>query len=290
MNWHTLSIIVIGLVLGCSKNAREPQSDSESVHDARATPDRLVSNVAAEPVSEMRAERLRETFLFPHSKPSPSLIQELKAEDRMPLMARYLQESELTNKLALTIALGFVGNEETVTELKNTLLRFSKFDPLNAQEESVLLFTVEALGFLAREHDSAFRFLNEATSPWFWKQNTTWRSEGRSNDAQVFAGRALASLAYSERPEVEQVIERLKEQPMFDDFQGGYWLLDSALVDAAFFREFLQNRGLDGLKAIYGTEEILNEFTTWARTENGKGWRQWSKQWREIDARSFSPN
>src|SRR5436190_8118568 len=43
------------------------------------------------------------------------------------------------------------------------------------------------------------------------------------------------------------------------------------LVDAAFFHNLLQNEGLNYLKRIYGTEQIMREFHKWIDSESGKG-------------------
>src|SRR5439155_18364004 len=95
------------------------------------------------------------------------------------------------------------------------------------------------------------------------------------------ATRAITSLAYAGRPEVGDVIDLLKQHPFVSDGKGGGWNLDSAIVDAAFFHDLIQDRGFEYLKQYYGTDELSRQFPAWRNSENGKQWVEWIQQWRK---------
>ena len=205
---------------------------------------------------------------------------ELKPEDRPALLARYRQEKEVTNKFAATVALGFVGDGETVKEFTNTLMNFQANRPLNSKERSMMFQTIQALGFLAKDYDSAFAFLMKAADPGFWKLEIRWRTEDADYDYTAFAGRALWAIGASQRPEANQIFARLKQQPAIPFSEGGVWRpMTGALVDAVFVHQLIQEKGLDHFKRIYRTHQFMDELDTWLRTPVGQEWREWMTQW-----------
>jgi hypothetical protein len=300
---------LLWIAFGCSKSAtetgHEPSrmasiSNGEATYPSRAlvTQPRLITNSSSgrtsgplskdsDSADELPKDALTGIQKYLNQKPSPHWLVQLKPEDQKVFLPRY-ENQQLTNKLALTIALAWIGDENVVSAFKKTLLERKPDRPLSLEERNVMLFTIEGMGLLARRSDSAWEFLNQAIDPRFWKSNASFDLGGGSDQYRWLAVRAISSLGYSGRPEVEVLFQRLKENPFISDGQGGGWLLDSALIDGIFFNELIQNRGIDYLKRIYGTEESVREFQAWKESETGKNWIGWLKQWRKEHPKEAS--
>lgn len=280
--WYQVFGFLVWLSFGaaCSKEASQTRSaDSQPALEGREPRVEQSQRTKSEPPDSARvlatnvtSDRAEAVLATP--------VYNLTPQHRDALLAFYRREKELTNKLAATIALGFVGDEETVREFTNTLMHFSANRPLNAAEQSTMFQTVQALGFLAKNHDSAFEFLVRAMDPGFWKLEVPWRTKDEDYAYTVFAGRALWGLGASQRAEITEIFERIKQQPAVPSSQGGNWPpLTSALVDAVFIQHLLKEKGLDYFKRIYRTEQAMDEYITWLETSAGKEWRAWAKQW-----------
>lgn len=227
------------------------------------------------------APRLQTVFQAPFRNPPPGWLPTVRATDREALLVFYRSQTELTNKRAVTIALGLSGDASVVKELTNTLLQFRPARPITLPEETVLSFTLEALGFLAREDDAAFAFLTNAINPSFWRDRVSWRGENPEYIYLVFGGRALTAAAKSERPQIDEILQAIRKSPVLTNSHGGFWPpLTGAVVDAAFFRDTIRQKGLKSLVDVYGTEEVMDAYGAWLGTEVGKEWRAWAKEWR----------
>jgi hypothetical protein len=134
---------------------------------------------------------------YPNLQPPPPWLSALKPGDKMLLLSRYRSESQLSNKLALTIALSFIGDEEVAEEFRKTLLKTPFDHVLNFNEEHVILSTVEGLGMIAHTYESGLPFLRQATDPRYWKQNAPWKTHMGERQYGVVAGRALGAIAMS---------------------------------------------------------------------------------------------
>ena len=55
--------------------------------------------------------------------------------------------------------------------------------------------------------------------------------------------------------------------------------MGGAVVDAAYWHDFMTTRGIENLKSIHGTDRTFSEFAAWADTPTGKEWRDWRRQW-----------
>ena len=186
------------------------------------------------------------------------------------------------------MALAFVGDESVVPEFKKTLIE-TKFDhPLNLAEREVILFTISGLGLLARQHDSAWEFVQQAIDPRYWKRTISWNMTTGNEQYGWLAGWAIAAVGSSGRAEAERIFERLKQEPYISDGKGGGWLLDGAIVDGAFARDLLERRGLDYFRQIYGSESFFDEYQKWKQTESGKKWVDWLRQWRKDHPKETS--
>lgn len=283
-------LLLLCLASGCSEKRSMDGNSPPPEQSAQGAPQQvkpMTNSVSrgtnAPPTQGLEApqDALNGIQQYPNQNPLPEWIVQLKPDDQKVLLSGYQREPELTNKLSLTISLAFIGDEQVVHEFTRTILKYEK-PAVNNDEENVLLFTIEGLGLLARRHDSAFEFLQKAIDPQFWKDNVSWRTDEGQDQYGILAGRSIAALGYSGKAEVEQILQRIKSQPFLPD-------VDSALLDAAFFRDLLQQRGFDFFKGIYGTEEIFRQYTWWKETENGKQWREWLKEWRKKQPPAHIP-
>ncbi len=284
ISWCILGLLLVG---GCSKGSpegaretiAETPSDPIVPADNKSIASRSFTQTNRGSLTNAKISEGAEPILrYLNSRPLLEWLSALKPEDKMLLLSRYRTEAQLTNKLSLTIALSFLGDEEVAEEFRKTLLGTPFDHVLDSNEEDVILFTVEGLGRIAHKYDSGLPFLRQATDPRYWKQNAPWKTHLGERQYGVVAGRALYAIAMSGAPDAREIFEQVKANPYVTDAEGSGWVLGAAVVDAVFLADFIQERGFEALKAMYD-QGVMEAYRPWTGTDNGKKWVSWWRQW-----------
>jgi hypothetical protein len=133
------------------------------------------------------------------------------------------------------------------------------------------------LGFLAARSEFAYDLLVQASSPLFWKQHRHWefpiQTSANGGDF-LLAGVAIQALGSSLRPEVPDMLRKLKsEESEFTHSVCG------SIVSAAHRYERGAAEGTDSIMASrFDLEKALRDLRAWYVTENGKEWETWYKR------------
>jgi hypothetical protein len=271
------------------KSAPAPSADAKSATD-RLSKLSAAGSKALPP--ETDAQRIKPIVQNWWAVPQLELVKGLTSSDLDALLRLYRQETNLVRRRAMTLALGFAGEERAVPLFTNTLTgefrgrRLMDRGNSTVNEEGVMLTTLEMLGMLAAKSDAAYDFLKRGLDPVFWQQNLKWSTQDTADEYGVLAGRALGSLAYSGRPEIPGLLQKLKDNPMLNTADPRVDLRrtgEGSVVDAAFWYDLTQQRGLDYIKRICGTEQVFEEWNRWKETQSGRRWRDWSTQRRAVD-------
>jgi hypothetical protein len=208
----------------------------------------------------------------------------LTPADKNILLQLYRQEPSILKKRALTMALGFVGDEEVVDVFKHSLSdqyagrKLIVGKGLGQNEEIVMHRTVEALGFLANKSDSAYELLKQGMEPKFWKDYCKFTPATGPSFYGYLTSRSIQAIGWSGRPSVPNILESLKPMPLVNNLDNSI-MQDNyigAVVDAAFYNDMISQRGLDFFKILYLNLDMrLQRLQEWNETVNGKSWDKW---------------
>src|SRR5437667_5796218 len=113
------ALAVVSLLCGCSCRSTEGRQDALQSSN-RATLEAKRTQPALSRASLETTNGLAAIQAFPSWMPLSRWVAELVPADQKVLLPQYRREN-LTNKLALTIGLGFIGDENVVPEFKKTL-------------------------------------------------------------------------------------------------------------------------------------------------------------------------
>ena len=276
----TTHVLVVGMVtLLLSLASCLPRQGGVSEAEPR-----IASSMGSWPPSH-----LAPLFEKPTENPSRELLVRLTEQDRDVLMEWYKHTKQLDRRFAVTIALGYVGNEETVALFKHTLLeeyrgrRLSNkhLEPHGFTEVEVFYQTVIGLGMLAQKSDSAFEFLKQALAKEFWMTHTTWIPTARADAQGILSASTIQAIGLSGRPEVRELLLRLSGADLDypSEFDGVRSIRDcsGSVCTAAFYDYVLRTRGLEALRLSFGDERIDEYYKEWAVSDDGKQWVNWNR-------------
>lgn len=228
-------------------------------------------------------------------EPQWMTIKQLTPDDKNTLLQLYRQEQSIVKKSGLTIALGFIGDEEVVNEFRHTLsekyagrkLKLGNED--NETDEEVTMFTtVEVMGFLANKSDSGYDLLKKGFDPKFWKDYCKFTPATGPAFYGMLTSRSIHGIGWSGRNDVVSFLETLKTQPLVNNLDKSVNQdhFESDLVDAAFANDIILQRGFEYYKYLYlNADKRLETMSEWRKNGNGQAWRQWRQQ-REGGTRS----
>ncbi len=219
---------------------------------------------------------------------TPAYLTNLTLADVEILKQWYQQQgTNLASKTALTMTLGYAGDEEVVEMFKYALFEEFAGKHLTSggsegtNEEAVLcLSTVKALGFLASKYDSAYELLKQGANPEFWIDRVKWTSNNSSDTVGSLTTFSIVSIGGTGRPDSLDFLNQLKDQsflsgvgahPQRRTFFG-------ALVDAAFFQDLVAERGVEFYQLNLLPQNRRELQRDWSKnTENGRQWYGWAK-------------
>jgi hypothetical protein len=216
------------------------------------------------------AEAIRVLTQFRTICPPYAVVAQLRTNDEKAIIQLY-NESELIMRTSYISALAAIGGDASAECLRQTLTADYQQRALSVDESIVMAYCMTGMGYVAARSSLAYDFLKEAVSPQYWEKVRTWRqdapaSEDFENDR--FAGLAVVGLGQSARPEVPELLERLKLQDQRTRSLGSF-------VDAAFFWDLAQQKGPEApLKMALG-RSTLTEFLRWRQSENGRKAIEW---------------
>lgn len=287
-----IPIIAALMLHGCRKSSATDQTAPQQGEDLQtsAQPNSKPASRTNRSSSIAQDEILRPLFSSARSRPSLDVLQMLRPEHRTELTDYYRSHHSPLERHAITWALGFVGDDESVALLINALTNdyrekklIGSSGGIGGNEESAVQNTIYALGFLGARYDSAFKFLTNATTARFWATNGAWLSERGTDEFGILAGRAIVAIGMTGRREVPDILAAMKEQPLKNDLDASSLArtLEGPVVDAAFYYSMIRDRGLDAfLHRFFGSGEPFDadgSFRKWQGTEEGKSWMEWYK-------------
>ena len=196
----------------------------------------------------------------------------------LDILVKAYATTEFTNRLGLASALSFVGDDRACWLFLNTLTNEMKGRTLTGNEADIMTSLATRFGILARRSDTAYRFIIEQGSwPSFWSKHRPWK---RAEDDELvndqLAGWCIKFLGYSERPDLDKVLEELKSRHE----QGFPRRFSGAIVDAAYRQSVVRRYGFieAGDSVLRDLEASLPEFMKWIESPEGKLWEEWSNQ------------
>jgi hypothetical protein len=274
------------LILAALKGSRSVVISPDALTSTVPT-NRVVATPTPQPEQAHEIpDRLKNVVRNPWEYPSFSSLSALVPEDRTVLVEFYRKQTNLWQLRALTAALGFVGNDEVSNMLIETLtrdyygIRLTSGYPESTDEESVLVDTVHALGFLAHHSDPAYSFVKQGADQEFWKQRISWSSGRGRETVGALVSASIQAVGQSGRADVPQFLQQLKEKDMVNrtgdnDNLSRVWTGD--VIDAAFFDHLIRTRGYTNFRSILFSEERHSLWRIWIRTDEGQRWLEWSK-------------
>lgn len=213
--------------------------------------------------------------------PRPSEVPLLDPVTQAEVIRRFQTPGSPTNKLMLIAVLAFGGDAQVVPVFARALTNDYAGRRLTDAEHSVMCAMLDLLGVTARRVPEATVFLEQASHPVFWGGVTLWsilqdHSEDWTQRSLVTS--AIKALAWSQRPEAEQMLRSFRDNPST--------LLDAgclgALVDAAFIHSTVASQGFERSWDLMHTpvgngESYFTNFQRWAHgTAEGKAWYEWA--------------
>jgi hypothetical protein len=304
MKKSILLLFTIGLMgllwPGCSTRTRTSE-EYFAGRPGRAAPDRDMmatqrsnQNAPATNSSPPRAASTSSDVAESAGKALPAFIVELlrnpnRAQD-LSLMTNvdpawvdvlvnaYSSTPEFTNRGGLIRALSFIGDDRACGLFLNTLTNEMKGRVFSVRETRFATSLTVCFGILARRSDAAYRFIiDQGSWPSFWAQHRSWkRAEADELVNDQLAGGCIESLGYSERPDLDAVLEELKsrhEEGFPRQFTG-------AIVQAAFYQSVIRKYGF--IRAcdlvLWNPNTSFDEFVRWIQSPQGKSWEEWSNR------------
>jgi hypothetical protein len=226
----------------------------------------------------------------PDRPPAAGVIEQLTKVDEPILLDLYQRAPSLLEKRALTWALAYAGTEKAVAVLTHALTdeytgeTLTGGFPDRTDEEGVLINTVSALGLLAAEYDSAWNFLLKGVDPWWWNETVQWSSVRGDRAAGMLASVSIQALAFTGRPEVPDLLQKMKEQEPVNRVAGpgeAGTRLAGSISSAAFYDYLIRKEGMDYFRNnLLGMED--DTFVDWKQSPEGKEWHEWFQQTRPF--------
>ena len=209
----------------------------------------------------------------------------MTTNDQAILVELYQATTNLVDRNALTMALGFIGDEEVVTLFKQALTQEYAGRALTSgypgtDEEYTLFNTVVALGFLAAKYDSAYDFVKKGTDPWFWHDQIQWTSNRGSETEGMLASFSIQAIGQSGRPDVPQLLEQMKTKDLMNRVGGNDPTarnVSGDVLGAAYYYDVIQQYGMEAFRANMYSQNMSKLYGQWRETENGKKWLAWDK-------------
>jgi hypothetical protein len=204
-------------------------------------------------------EHIQPLLIYYGFEPTWVNARKLTPADKGILVQLYRQEPSIAKKRALTIALGFVGDEEVVEMFKHTLSdqyarRKLTTGTAETDEELVMSTTVSALGFLANKSDSAYELLKQGANWKFWRDYCKFTPASGVDFYGLLSTRSIQAIGHSGRPDVTNALEILKTQRPND----------GAFVDAEFANDMIIGGGLEYYKHLYfNLDQSLERMRQW---------------------------
>jgi hypothetical protein len=203
----------------------------------------------------------------------------LRPRDVDILLAQYRAQAEVTNRVALALALSATGSRKALDALIHTLSVEYAGVALSGRGPQAMQSTVRAIGVIAEKDDEAFSFLVAHTDPSSWRQAgfREWTAGDGLDDYMddAMARVAVLSLGLSGRPEAVDILRGLarKETTNLESVAG-------SIVEGMFHASFIATHGREEFwrKFLAGTA-YADEFARWVQdAEEGRHWLEWMRQ------------
>ncbi len=187
------------------------------------------------------------------------------------LIRRYQAIPSLGNKQHILRMLAYRGGEKSVKLFIRALTVEYTGKKLNRAEEIVMSYLLQLMGLLARRHESAKRFLWEATDPGFWASRRLWEWNLGPADINL-AGSALKGLALTGTEEVRELLSSYRSRVDY----VVRWNLEGAILDAVYIHRRVTEHGVERVmdEILYKAGD-LQDFRAWSATDEGRDWTQW---------------
>ena len=249
-----------------------PVADPAVSRDGGAAPER--EKPKGEAASSALPSQIEALLAQPqHQRPQMREVPAFDALVEEELIRRYRAIPSLGDKQHLLRILAYRGGEKSVDLLVKAMTVECRGRKLSYAEDTVMIFLPQLMGVLAREHDSARRFLEEARNPSFWTARRKWESDRGWYVDQVLAGSALRGLALTGTPAVHELLASYRSRS--DDVARD---LVGAIVTAAWMYRRVIEHGLEKtMDDILYRAGDLTDISAWAETDEGREWEKWAE-------------
>lgn len=195
------------------------------------------------------------------------------------LLAQYRAQPEVTNRIALALALSATGSRKALDPLIHTLSAEYGGMELTGRGPQAMQLVLRAIGILAEKNDEAFSFLLTHLDATTWRQAgfRQW-SAGDGLDRYIddaMTRVTVLSLGLSGRPEAVDILAGLarKETPGSESAAG-------SIVDGMFHASFIATHGREEFwRKFLSGNAYADEFARWVQdAEEGRRWMEWMRQ------------
>jgi hypothetical protein len=231
-------------------------------------------------------ERLKSLIAGSTGKPNVSLLRQIQPEDVAVLLQTYEARTNVVDREALIWALGKVGDRRVVERFKQALLTDYSGATLTSREQTTYRAHILMLGVLGKDHESAFEFIKQGTSPLFWKATLRWQSATPAEPHVSCAGTCISALGLTGRPEVRLILEQLKTSDLSDPSNTNPLRRsnEGAVVSAAYYLDAIEEIGRDKfLEQYYGPIDVA-PMMRWRTSEKARPWVEWKQRY-ELEHR-----
>jgi hypothetical protein len=300
------SILVVALIVFVSRRGsvpNKPTSVMETQTILTLAPPKIISNNITK-TNEKFTKDFSDALTAQHSAPfGDEFLANVKKLNVDVIIEDYRKKTNLVDRIGLMWALALSEDERVVGLFKNTL--FNEFngqkirDPggIEYDDEYVMIFTVFGFGFLGRQNDQAYELIKSGTNPDFWKQNIKWTTSDTGDSLGVLTAMCIHALGITERPDVPQILEDLKKSPLINTADPDIMArtFDGDLLQAAFYRSLVKERGMDGFKKwlFRPPSDIFDEDGSWGKwcsSPDGQQWVKWKADWEKNRKKENPPS
>lgn len=192
--------------------------------------------------------------------PSVLALGAINEEDRAAIFAVYHGTSQLTHRLASTMALARLGGDDVVAALTNTIGGEFEGSVFSGPEWRVVEFTLHALGVMGQSSGGARAFLLDAAEGDFWIGFRKWRFEHPAMEAQsvqLLKSSTWEALGFAP---TENVARSRLEVRTSNDYSLSP-LIANSLLASAFYSDVAKSMAPSGVWEVFATPGAMqNRF------------------------------
>jgi hypothetical protein len=252
----------LAVSVGVRQETRDSVKQTNVLHEVE---ERTTNRAAAIP------EQIEVLLNVPTKDIGMEVVGMLTNQPRKFLEAAYRQVQPPAKRTALILSYAYVGDENTVAMLTNSLLNDFEGKSLTFEDEEAVLDIVIVLGLLGGKHEAAYKFVRMAANDDFWSKHRNWRSGPEGVPMRAWTAFSIQALGMTGRPEVPGILRSIAETQLISRKYG------TSVLGAMCFYDYRCANG-DEIVNMIIRGDMFEEERKWDRTERAQQCRQWFKQ------------